>query len=126
MFPNIARNAIVNVSEIVCYDLVKSAILERELMENNTLCHFTSAVIAGFFTTVVSSPVDVIKTRYMNSPPGQYSNAIDCALKTAKLEGFTAFYKGFMPSFYRLVTWNIVMWVSYEKLKVFMVFMYNR
>lgn len=47
MFPNIARNAIVNVSEIVCYDLVKSAILERELMENNTLCHFTSAVIAG-------------------------------------------------------------------------------
>ncbi|KAK6617221.1 hypothetical protein RUM44_005552 [Polyplax serrata] len=94
MFPNIARNAIVNVSEIVCYDLVKSAILERELMENNTLCHFTSAVIAGFFTTVVSSPVDVIKTRYMNSPPGQYSNAIDCALKTAKLEGFTAFYKG--------------------------------
>lgn len=48
----------------------------------------------GFAATVAASPVDVIKTRYMNSPKGQYSGAIDCAIRMAKQEGLTAFYKG--------------------------------
>lgn len=46
-FPNVGRNAIVNVSEIVCYDIIKEAILKNNLMNDNVPCHFTSAVIAG-------------------------------------------------------------------------------
>lgn len=45
--PNFGRNAIVNVSEIVCYDLVKESIITRELMADNVPCHFLSAIIAG-------------------------------------------------------------------------------
>ena len=45
--PNIGRNAIVNVSEIVCYDLVKESIIRRGIMTDNIPCHFTSAIIAG-------------------------------------------------------------------------------
>jgi len=115
--PNAGRNAIVNVSEIVCYDLVKEAILRRGLLNDNIICHFSSAVIAGFCATVCASPVDVIKTRYMNSAPGKYRGALDCAVKTFIQEGGTAFYKGFWPSFSRLVSWNIVMWITYEQLK---------
>lgn len=48
----------------------------------------------GFAATVAASPVDVIKTRYMNSPKGQYRGAIDCAIRMASQEGFAAFYKG--------------------------------
>ncbi|EEB15806.1 brown fat uncoupling protein, putative [Pediculus humanus corporis] len=118
MYSNMARNTIVNVSEIVCYDIVKTSILKKKLFEDNIYCHFTSASITGLATTIVSSPVDVIKTRYMNSIPGQYTNALDCAFKTIKMEGLSALYKGFTPSFYRLVSWNIVMWVTYEKLKI--------
>lgn len=115
--PNIGRNAIVNVSEIVCYDLVKELILVKGLMQDNIPCHFTSAVVAGFCATLCASPIDVIKTRYMNSAPGKYRGAIDCAVQTMAREGPQAFYKGFMPSFSRLVSWNIVMWLSYEQLK---------
>lgn len=32
----------------------------------------------------------------MNSPKGQYAGAIDCTMRMAKHEGFTAFYKGFV------------------------------
>lgn len=53
-----------------------------------------TAIWLGFAATVAASPVDVIKTRYMNSSKGQYSGAIDCAIRMAKQEGFTAFYKG--------------------------------
>lgn len=118
--PNIGRNAIINVAEIVCYDLVKDCLLTYTYIPNDVRLHFSAAVIAGFAATVVASPVDVVKTRYMNSPRGQYKGAIDCAIKMGAKEGVAAFYKGFVPSFARLVSWNVVMWITYEQLKLIM------
>ncbi|XP_026223853.1 mitochondrial uncoupling protein 2-like [Anabas testudineus] len=115
--PNIARNAIVNCSELVTYDVIKELILKNNLMTDNVPCHFTAAFAAGFCTTIVASPVDVVKTRFMNSVPGQYNGATNCALTMLIKEGPTAFYKGFIPSFLRLGSWNIVMFVSYEQIK---------
>uniref|UniRef100_A0A3Q3IGM1 Dicarboxylate carrier UCP2 n=1 Tax=Monopterus albus TaxID=43700 RepID=A0A3Q3IGM1_MONAL len=115
--PNITRNALVNCTELVTYDLIKEAILKHNLMSDNLPCHFVSAFGAGFVTTVIASPVDVVKTRYMNSPPGQYKSAINCAWTMLTKEGPTAFYKGFVPSFLRLGSWNIVMFVSFEQIK---------
>ncbi|XP_064206944.1 dicarboxylate carrier SLC25A8-like [Anguilla rostrata] len=115
--PNITRNAIVNCAELVTYDIIKELILKYDLMTDNLPCHFTAAFGAGWCTTIVASPVDVVKTRFMNSTPGQYSNAINCAVTMLTKEGPTAFYKGFMPSFLRLGSWNIVMFVSYEQIK---------
>uniref|UniRef100_A0A3P8NK97 Dicarboxylate carrier UCP2 n=1 Tax=Astatotilapia calliptera TaxID=8154 RepID=A0A3P8NK97_ASTCA len=119
--PNITRNAIVNCSELVTYDIMKELILKYNLMTvfpaDNMPCHFTAACAAGFCTTIVASPVDVIKTRFMNSVPGQYSGAVNCAITMLIKEGPTAFYKGFVPSFLRLGSWNIVMFVSYEQIK---------
>lgn len=45
--PNIGRNAVVNVSEIVCYDIVKECLLNYAKMKDNIVCHFTAACIAG-------------------------------------------------------------------------------
>ncbi|XP_036407676.1 mitochondrial brown fat uncoupling protein 1 [Megalops cyprinoides] len=115
--PNITRNALVNCTELVTYDLIKEAILRHKLMSDNLPCHFVSAFGAGFCTTVIASPVDVVKTRYMNSPPGQYTSAVNCAWTMLTKEGPTAFYKGFVPSFLRLGSWNVVMFVSFEQLK---------
>ncbi|CAG5928601.1 unnamed protein product [Menidia menidia] len=115
--PNITRNALVNCTELVTYDLIKEAILGNNLMSDNLPCHFVSAFGAGFVTTVIASPVDVVKTRYMNSPPGQYKSAINCAWTMMTKEGPTAFYKGFVPSFLRLGSWNVVMFVTFEQIK---------
>uniref|UniRef100_A0A8C8RXD7 Uncoupling protein 2 n=1 Tax=Pelusios castaneus TaxID=367368 RepID=A0A8C8RXD7_9SAUR len=115
--PNVARNAIVNCTELVTYDLIKDTLLKCSLMTDNLPCHFTSAFGAGFCTTVIASPVDVVKTRYMNSAPGQYGSAVHCAFTMLRKEGPQAFYKGFMPSFLRLGSWNVVMFVTYEQLK---------
>lgn len=46
-YPNIGRNAVVNVSEIVCYDIVKECLIVYGNMRDNIFCHFTAAVIAG-------------------------------------------------------------------------------
>lgn len=115
--PNVARNGIVNAAELVCYDSVKEEILHRGLMRDNMACHFVSAFGAGFCATVVASPVDVVKTRFMNSSPGRYTGAMDCALQMFREGGLMTFYKGFTPSFVRLGSWNICMFVTYEQLK---------
>ncbi|XP_041893863.1 mitochondrial uncoupling protein 3 isoform X2 [Corvus kubaryi] len=142
--PNIARNAIINCGELVTYDLLKDALLRAQLMTgedgmgghgqvpslcpqhpspgsspplDNAPCHFVAAFGAGFCATVVASPVDVVKTRYMNASPGQYRNALSCLLALLMQDGPAGLYKGFVPSFLRLGSWNVVMFVSYEQLQ---------
>lgn len=117
--PNISRNAIVNVAEIVCYDIIKDFILESGYLSDGIPCHLTAAVAAGLCTTLAASPVDVVKTRYMNSAPGEYKGVKECALRMMREEGLSAYYKGFVPSFTRLVSWNVVLWVTYEQFKIY-------
>ena len=62
-FPNVARNCIINIGEIVVYDTVKETILSSGLLEDGIRCHFFAAATAGFTATLVASPVDVVKTR---------------------------------------------------------------
>lgn len=61
---------------------------------DNLPCHFVSAFGAGLCTTVFASPVDVVKTRYMNAAIGQYSSVLNCAATMMTKEGPLAFYKG--------------------------------
>lgn len=93
-FANIARLSLVNVSEVVVYDVIKSFFLVKQILHDNIPLHLISAFGAGFAATVIASPVDVVKTRFMNSPPGLYKSAFHCAIATLKHNGITAFYKG--------------------------------
>lgn len=86
-------------------------------MEDNTPLHFLSAIGAGFVTVLVASPIDVVKTRFMNSPHGSYRNPIHCAVSMLKQNGPSAFYKGFIPAFTRLGSWSIVFFLSFEQIK---------
>lgn len=61
---------------------------------DNLPCHFVSAFGAGLCTTIIASPVDVVKTRYMNSSPGQYGGVLNCAASMLTKEGPRSFYKG--------------------------------
>jgi len=115
--PNIMRLSICNVCEVVTYDSIKSAMLNRKLMEDAFPLHFFAAVCAGFTTTAITSPVDVVKTRYVNSKPGEFSNALKTAVVVAKEGGFKGFYKGVVPSFFRITGWNLIMFMSYEQIR---------
>ncbi|XP_047574465.1 mitochondrial brown fat uncoupling protein 1 isoform X1 [Lutra lutra] len=115
--PNLTRNVIINCTELVTYDLMKESLVKNKLLADDLPCHFVSALVAGFCTTVLSSPVDVVKTRFVNSPPGQYTSVPNCAMTMFTKEGPLAFFKGFVPSFLRLGSWNVIMFVCFEQLK---------
>ncbi|UYV84679.1 hypothetical protein LAZ67_X003070 [Cordylochernes scorpioides] len=92
--PNLARTSIINAGELVCYDYVKEFLIRNTLFSDNIFCHFTSGFVAGFCATVVASPVDVVKTRIMNSEPGYYSSIFNCTATMYQENGIKAFYKG--------------------------------
>ncbi|CAN6692880.1 unnamed protein product [Malus baccata var. baccata] len=113
--PNVARNAIINAAELASYDQVKETILKIPGSTDNILTHLLAGLGAGFFAVSIGSPVDVVKSRMMGD--STYKNTFDCFVKTLKYEGFLAFYKGFLPNFGRLGSWNVVMFLMLEQAK---------
>ena len=54
----------------------------------------------------------------MSATVGEYRGALHCARTTLAAEGPGAFYKGFVASCLRLVSWNVVLWLTYEQIKL--------
>ena len=48
---------------------------------------------------------------------GLYKGVVDCFVKTFKNDGPMAFYKGFVPNFGRLGSWNVAMFMTLEQVK---------
>ncbi|KAM9237992.1 LOW QUALITY PROTEIN: mitochondrial brown fat uncoupling protein 1 [Dugong dugon] len=113
--PNLTRNVIINCTELVTHDLMKETFVKNNLLADDVPCHSVSALIAGFCTTVPSSPVDVVKTRFVNSPPGYYTSMPKCAMTAFTRKDCRLFFKGFVPSFL-LGSWNVIM-LCFEQLK---------
>ncbi|XP_066283447.1 mitochondrial substrate carrier family protein ucpB-like [Branchiostoma lanceolatum] len=122
--PTVQRAAILTASQIPSYDHTKHAILNAGLMEEGFPLFCVSAMIAGFITAFVTSPVDVIKTRIMNQaskhlPRDQwlYRSSLDCLLKTLRSEGPFGLYKGFIPNWMRIGPHTIVTFLIFEELR---------
>ncbi|CAI9098377.1 OLC1v1035012C4 [Oldenlandia corymbosa var. corymbosa] len=115
--PNIARNAIINAAELASYDQVKQTILKIPGFTDNVLTHLLAGLGAGFFAVCIGSPVDVVKSRMMGD--STYKSTLDCFVKTLKNDGPLAFYKGFIPNFGRLGSWNVIMFLTLEQAKKF-------
>jgi len=75
-----------------------------------------AALVCGVVTTVVSTPLDVVKTRIMSNP-GRYRGPNDCLLQLVRSEGALSLWKGITPIYYRQAVWNGVFWVSLESLQ---------
>ncbi|XP_067228080.1 mitochondrial dicarboxylate carrier isoform X2 [Chanodichthys erythropterus] len=66
-----SRGAMVTVGQLSCYDQAKQLLLGTGLVTDNIFTHIFSSLIAGGCATVLCQPMDVVKTRLMNSK-GEY------------------------------------------------------
>ncbi|KAI4351238.1 hypothetical protein L6164_005615 [Bauhinia variegata] len=122
VFPNMQRAFLVNMGELSCYDHAKQFVIKNKIAEDNIYAHTLASITSGLAATSLSCPADVVKTRMMNqaaSTEGKvlYSGSYDCLVKTVKVEGIRALWKGFFPTWARLGPWQFVFWVSYEKFR---------
>uniref|UniRef100_A0A4W6DYP2 Mitochondrial dicarboxylate carrier n=1 Tax=Lates calcarifer TaxID=8187 RepID=A0A4W6DYP2_LATCA len=110
-----SRGAMVTVGQLACYDQAKQLVLGTGMMGDNILTHFLSSFIAGGCATFLCQPLDVLKTRLMNSK-GEYTGVTHCLRETAKL-GPLAFYKGLVPAGIRLIPHTVLTFIFLEQLK---------
>ncbi|KAI4387516.1 hypothetical protein MLD38_005343 [Melastoma candidum] len=122
VLPNAQRAFLVNMGELACYDQAKQFFIRNRVCEDNIYAHTLASIMSGLSATALSCPADVVKTRMMNQAADskdkvRYRNSYDCLVKTVRLEGPRALWKGFFPTWARLGPWQFVFWVSYEKLR---------
>lgn len=64
----------------------------------------------------MTQPIDVIKTRMMNSKKGEFRGMWHVITYTAQT-GPVGFFKGLFPSALRIVPMNILVFIFYEQLR---------
>nr|XP_055041922.1 mitochondrial dicarboxylate carrier [Misgurnus anguillicaudatus] len=112
-----SRGVLVTVGQLSCYDQAKQLVLGTGVMTDNIFTHFLASIIAGGCATVLCQPIDVVKTRLMNSK-GEYRGVIHCLTDTAKL-GPKAFYKGLVPAGLRLIPHTVLIFIFLEQLRLY-------
>ena len=111
--PNVTRAMTVNIGELVAYDTGKKYLLNY--MNDNVYCHGLASLHSGFWSTLLSTPADVIKTRMMSDSNHTMTRV---ARDIIKNEGFLSLWKGFIPIWCRLAPWQFIFWVTYEQLRI--------
>ncbi|XP_055705433.1 mitochondrial uncoupling protein Bmcp isoform X2 [Phlebotomus papatasi] len=124
--PTAQRAIVIAAVELPVYDGCKSTLIPY--LGDTSANHLLSSFIASLGSAVASTPLDVIRTRLMNQkritvaleglPAKIYTSSLDCALQTVRTEGPLALYKGFVPTLVRMGPWNIIFFVTYERLKI--------
>merc|ERR1712087_924312 len=120
VWPNICRAFLVNAAEIGMYDNAKNWIIhDYQLCSDGIIGHVGASFVAGVSSALISTPVDVIKTRMMNQAGevGNKSNMFRMLITIPKQEGFGALYKGFYPIICRKVVWCTAFFVTYERVR---------
>ena len=87
--------------EFVTYEQLKkgykTAVLKDE-RELNSAEHSVFGAGAGAATGLLTTPLDVLKTRLMiQGQNGKYKNVLDCAVKIVQEEGAGALFRGWQP-----------------------------
>ncbi|KAI8873470.1 mitochondrial carrier [Ramicandelaber brevisporus] len=114
---NTQRAILMTLSQLGSYDFIKQRLVAyTSLKTDSVITHISASLLAGLIATTVCSPVDVIKTRVMNAPPGRYSSPTAALIETVRTEGLRALFKGWLPSYARLGPHTLITFMVLEQL----------
>ncbi|QLL30564.1 hypothetical protein HG536_0A03820 [Torulaspora globosa] len=94
--------------QLPIYNTAKHFLLNNDLMKDGTALHLTASTISGIGVAVVMNPWDVILTRIYNQKGNLYKGPLDCFIKTVRIEGVSALYKGFEAQVFRIAPHTII------------------
>ncbi|XP_053687319.1 solute carrier family 25 member 35-like [Sabethes cyaneus] len=129
---NLARVSIGSSTQMASFVACKNFFTKYEMFQESVvLTALAASTVAGFFTSVLMSPCDVVTTRMTNqgeprlcgvSATGKgvlYANIVDCFVKIYRAEGIHGMYKGFVPLYVRVAphtVLNLTFWEFFKNL----------
>ncbi|KAG2621178.1 mitochondrial substrate carrier family protein ucpB-like isoform X1 [Panicum virgatum] len=119
--PAMARAGCLTASQMATYDESKQALMKWTPLEEGFQLHLISSCIAGTAGTLVTAPVDMVKTRLMLQQETKgarvYRNGFHCAYQVVVTEGVKSLYKGGFATFARLGPQTTITFIVCEKLR---------
>ncbi|VDN18557.1 unnamed protein product [Gongylonema pulchrum] len=112
-----SRAIFMTIGQLSFYDQIKQIAIATGYFKDTPTTHFTSSFAAASIATVMTQPLDVMKTRMMNAKPGQFNGIMSCFVYTAKT-GPLGFFKGFIPAWVRLAPQTILTFIFLEQLRL--------
>ena len=117
---NSPRASLVTLTQITTYHSTKRFLLKSApaswfpLGNNDSKLHLTAALASASAASLVTCPVDVVKTRIINMRKAEggahYKSSLDCVVQTVRTEGIRGLFKGLLPTFLRLGPHTVILW----------------
>ncbi|GAA0163040.1 secondary carrier transporter [Lithospermum erythrorhizon] len=121
--PAMARAGALTASQLTTYDESKRELMRWTSLREGFYLHLISSTIAGMVGTIVTAPMDMVKTRLMlqreSNEMRLYRSGFHCAYKVLITEGPQGLYKGGLTIFARLGPQTTITLVLCEKLREF-------
>ena len=129
--PTTQRAALLTAAQLGSYDQIKHLVLVHTPLREGIALHAVCSFVAGFVSSAVTSPVDLVKTRLMNQASSAsaastggggplYRGVYDCLQKTLRHEGLRGVYKGFWPNWLRITPHTVTTMLVYEQYRRWM------
>uniref|UniRef100_A0A6N2MLL4 Mitochondrial substrate carrier family protein ucpB n=1 Tax=Salix viminalis TaxID=40686 RepID=A0A6N2MLL4_SALVM len=119
--PAMVRAAALTASQLATYDETKQVLIRWTPLDEGFHLHLLSSTVAGTVSTLVTAPMDMIKTRLMlqreSKTVGNYKNGFQCAYQVMLKEGPRALYKGGFAIFARLGPQTAITFILCEELR---------
>jgi len=116
LYPLLFRGMSVTSAQFLTYERLKDELIKKSQLGDDTRTHFLSGMGAGLVATFVSTPIDVIKSRMMNSLV-PYKSSFHCFTNTVSKEGPKSLFKGLLPCGMRMIPHVIILWQFMEQYK---------
>ncbi|KAG5051867.1 hypothetical protein AAZX31_02G145600 [Glycine max] len=119
--PAMARAAALTASQLATYDETKQILVRWTSLKEGFPLHLISSTVAGILSTLVTAPIDMVKTRLMLQREAKeiriYKGGFHCAYQVLLTEGPRGLYKGGFAIFARLGPQTTITFILCEELR---------
>ncbi|KAH8373373.1 hypothetical protein KR009_004551 [Drosophila setifemur] len=104
-------------SQIASYDIIKTEMRKRLDMNDQWPLHFLSSLVTSVSSSILTHPLDVLKTVMMNAMPGEMISLSQAARHMMRF-GLIGPFRGLLPTMVRKGPATILLFVLYEQLRL--------
>lgn len=117
----LARAAVFTAAQLVSYDEAKLWVSKSTGYDTEAVpTHMMASLISGLFTTVATSPLEMVKTHMqMSTKKGGKVTFISSASTVLRTEGIFAFWRGFTPLYLKIAPHTFIVLVLTEQFRAF-------
>lgn len=112
-----SRAALATATQLAGYDVFKREILARTAMTDNVPTHISASCLAGFLSTLICNPVDVVKARVMTGSTVKGHSLVETLGYAFRKEGVTWPFRGLTPALISRGPSTIITFVTIEQMK---------